>query len=453
MDDRREASARDLQDVPIYPVRAVQAKTGLKPDTLRAWERRYGIPSPERTPGGHRLYSERDIATLQWLIAQLDEGMRISAAVALWRKIADQGEDPLSASPAAEPDGLTVPTALAHIRAAWLDACVSFDEAGAERAINQAFALHDVETVLSDVLRQGLHEIGEMWYRDEISVQHEHFATGMVARRLHALIQATPPPLRHQSVLIGSPSGDPHGVPALLLTLLMRRRGFEALHLGADVPAERLRGILEELRPAAVILSAQMLNHAAALQDIAKSVLESGVVVGYGGRIFRLVPKIRDRIPAYYLGDTLEASPAKIEILVREGFPPPGIPPVRKRMAEAYQSLMREGDAVAFHVSHRMAAMGVPEAALGQALTFTNRGLQAALSLGDLTFMEEDLSWVRGLLQHRGVNAAQLSAFWGHYRDVSLQLMGEEAQPLTDWMEQVSLEPEGKPQKKEVSNL
>ena len=58
--------ATDL--TPTYNLKAVVQETGLKPDTLRAWERRYGIPEPDRTGGGHRLYSQHDINTLKWLL-------------------------------------------------------------------------------------------------------------------------------------------------------------------------------------------------------------------------------------------------------------------------------------------------------------------------------------------------------------------------------------------------
>ncbi len=62
-------------DTPIYNLKAVVQETGLKPDTLRAWERRYGsLPEPNRTGGGHRLYSQQDINTLKWLLARQDEG-------------------------------------------------------------------------------------------------------------------------------------------------------------------------------------------------------------------------------------------------------------------------------------------------------------------------------------------------------------------------------------------
>ena len=49
----------------VYNIKAVVLETGLKPPTIRAWERRYGLPSPQRTEGGHRQYTQRDIDTLK----------------------------------------------------------------------------------------------------------------------------------------------------------------------------------------------------------------------------------------------------------------------------------------------------------------------------------------------------------------------------------------------------
>src|SRR3954471_22159999 len=72
-----------LSAEPIYNTRAVVQRTSVPADTFRAWERRYGVPVPIRTPGNQRLYSERDIATIAWLRDQTSEGMTISQAVAL----------------------------------------------------------------------------------------------------------------------------------------------------------------------------------------------------------------------------------------------------------------------------------------------------------------------------------------------------------------------------------
>src|SRR3954470_11434673 len=74
-------------NTPMYNLKAVVQETGLKPDTLRAWERRYGLPDPQRTESGHRLYSQNDINMLKWLSMRQEEGMSISRAVELWKSL------------------------------------------------------------------------------------------------------------------------------------------------------------------------------------------------------------------------------------------------------------------------------------------------------------------------------------------------------------------------------
>ena len=63
---KKEAMA-STDSEPTYNLKAVVRETGLKPDTVRVWERRYGLPQPERTAGGHRLYSQQDISILIYL--------------------------------------------------------------------------------------------------------------------------------------------------------------------------------------------------------------------------------------------------------------------------------------------------------------------------------------------------------------------------------------------------
>ena len=60
---------------PTYNLGAVIRETGIKADALRAWERRYGLPQPARSAGGQRLYSQRDLEIIKWLIAKQEEIM------------------------------------------------------------------------------------------------------------------------------------------------------------------------------------------------------------------------------------------------------------------------------------------------------------------------------------------------------------------------------------------
>src|SRR5512141_2494139 len=89
-----------LSKNPVYNLKAVLKETGLKADVLRAWERRYGLPAPERTQGGHRLYSDFDVAMLKWLIMRQNEGLSISRAAEMWKEHLLQGRNPLEEMPA-----------------------------------------------------------------------------------------------------------------------------------------------------------------------------------------------------------------------------------------------------------------------------------------------------------------------------------------------------------------
>ena len=85
-----------VSTTPAFNLKVVLKETGLAADTLRAWERRYGLPMPQRTAGGHRLYSQRDIETIKWLMKRQAEGLSISRAVDLWNEQLASGADPLA---------------------------------------------------------------------------------------------------------------------------------------------------------------------------------------------------------------------------------------------------------------------------------------------------------------------------------------------------------------------
>jgi hypothetical protein len=137
----------------------------------------------------------------------------ISRAVGLWNEIIQAGRDPLveylTASTPLAPDYLlAADSRLETLRQDWLEACMAFDSLKADEVLNQAFAIHPVETVCTAILQQGLSDIGNDWYLDKASVQQEHFASALASRRLETLITATPRPTRAQSVLIGCPPGS-----------------------------------------------------------------------------------------------------------------------------------------------------------------------------------------------------------------------------------------------------
>lgn len=395
-------------ETPTFNLKAVVRETGLKPDTLRAWERRYGLPRPERSRGKHRLYSQRDIEILKWLIARQEEGMTISRAVDLWHKLVAEGLDPLQTLPT-ESGTTIVPLAgemLNRLRDDWVDACMAFDEARAEQLLAQAFALYPPETVCLEILRRGVVAIGEAWHAGRVTVQQEHFASELALRRLEALIAATQP-TRPGRILLGCPPEESHTFTVLLLSFLLRRRGWHTLYLGANVPLNRLETTLEQARPQLVILGAQLLTTAATLADMADRLLHLRVPLAFGGLVFTQTPALIERIPGYYLGHRLEDAPLEVEKLLNAPPPLPKPVPIPPGYEEARSHFLTQVPHIHVRVNQILGEAGILDRGplnplhLFIANNHLAQSIHAALRLGDLHFLRTDITWIQSLLAER----------------------------------------------------
>ena len=433
----------------IYNLKAVLMETGIKPDVLRAWERRYGLPLPQRTPGGHRLYSEHDIEIIKWLLARQHDGLSISHAVDMWNEKKVAGQDPINHSSQNETPALTMApvhplvipdsgsslTAVEELRNSWLMACLGFDEAAAEQVLNQAFALYPIEYVCSAVLQRGVAEIGSMWYENRASVQQEHFASALALRRLDALMMAAPPPTRAQNVIVGCPADEWHTFTPLLLALLIRRRGYNVIYLGANVPASHLIETVAAVNASLVILAAQQLNTAASLQQAVKLIAQHGLQVSFGGRIFSVNPGLVERIPGHYLGGRLEDAMDVIESLLLA----PRIVYKEIPFTSEYDQALKS------FVSHRAFIESILDRKLGEQAAGTDMfknahkylgdNIVSALTLGDIAYVDSEIDWLKALTLSLKLPASVLQIYLQVYSAVVHQHLGSRALPLTLWFE------------------
>jgi MerR family transcriptional regulator, light-induced transcriptional regulator len=401
--------------LPTYNLRAVTHETGLSPETLRAWERRYGIVSPQRTPGGHRLYSLRDIKMLKWLVARQDQGLSISRAVKLWRTLEESGQDPLAASRPETPLPIEASN-LEELRRAWVAACKEFDEGAAEQILSQAFAVAIPETVVVEILQKGVVEVGQLWYEGQASVQQEHFASALATRRLHALAAAAPPPSRSGRILAACPPGEEHEFALLLCTFLLKRQGWEVVYLGANVPLAKMKATLRATSPNLVLSLAQTLPAAASLREMAILIYEMDVQLAFGGAIFNQLPDLVNRIPGHFLGEEISKIPRIIDEITRNNQPTPP----RQPISEEFQLILEDFEdnlhAIEAAVSQEMKDQPIPSSALDQANQAFPNHLKAALALGDVDSLDISIQWVEGLLVNYGMSQESLKHYLKVYQ-------------------------------------
>ena len=421
-----------ISKTPTYNLKVVIKETGISADTLRAWERRYGLPAPKRSPGGHRLYSERDIEIVRWLRAKQREGLSISRAVDLWNELSASGNEPLPApvKQITSAHGAN----LDSVREQWLDACLMFNEDVAEQVLNQGFALYPLEAVCIEVLQKGLVEMGDMWYMDNVTIQQEHFASALAHRRLDALIAATPPPTRPETILIGCAPKDQHTFTPLLLTLLLRRHGFKVVYLGANIPNQRYKDTLLSIRPHLVVLSAQLLQTANELRDTARHLTASGAKVAYGGRIFNLLPEIRNHIPAHFLGESIQEAIQAIETLLSSDIPLSKLESVGNKDILLSESFARSQSLVEAYALTEANKIALPTEFSTEAIQQLGENLVSALSFGKIELLSAEMAWIEGLLREHNQNIESLGDFLVGYAKSVDAAMEEEGQPISSWL-------------------
>jgi DNA-binding transcriptional MerR regulator len=215
-------------------------RTGVSPELLRAWENRYGLLQPSRSPGGFRLYSAADEARIRRMTRLIADGL--SAAEAARQALAD---------------GEVKPEAQVPILAEFADqlrtAFDGFDGAAAHAAFDRLLASVSLDVVLLDVVLPYLRDLGDRWAAGRASVAQEHFASNLLRGRLLAIARdwdggGGP------ALLLACLPGEAHDLGLIVFGILASRRGCRVTLLGADTPIETLHRSVGAIRPSLTVL-------------------------------------------------------------------------------------------------------------------------------------------------------------------------------------------------------
>ena len=220
-------------------------RTGVSVDTLRAWERRYGLFEPARSEGGFRLYAASDEERARTMRALIADGLSAAQAAAAVR----EGRIPSSTGPAsiaAAPD-LTARELLTAIE--------RLDEEAANRILDRSFAALSFDAVAHRVLLPVLRAVGDGWQRGEVTIGQEHFATNLLRGRLLGFARGWMTGIGPVAVL-ACPPGESHDLGLILFGLSLHGRGWRIAFLGADTPLESIAETADAVDAALVVVAA-----------------------------------------------------------------------------------------------------------------------------------------------------------------------------------------------------
>lgn len=262
-----------------YSIRAAAMATGVSESRLRTWERRYGIPRPERTHSGRRRFDEADLADIRRMAALIGAGMAASeAAAAVLTEAAGEGQvEALGAEERRHP--------LAELL---VRKSVGFEDGWVRRIIRDSVFSSGWLPTLERVIFPALRALNSHWSTGAASTAHLRFAHELSRSELQAEISRLGAVDGTAStVLLACAEEEPYDVAALGLWLALRQHGIRVVYLGFAVPTEDLVDAARQLSPDAICLLGTRRANPDKLGRTARSLVGSRVpgVLYIGGSV------------------------------------------------------------------------------------------------------------------------------------------------------------------------
>jgi MerR family transcriptional regulator, light-induced transcriptional regulator len=231
-----------VTDDVLLRIGELSKRSGVAPELLRAWERRYGLLRPTRSAGGLRLYSASDFERVRLMQEQLAKGLAAAEAAAAASRA--HLED------AAETPALPPERARTELR----EALDRFDEPSAQAAIDRVLAASTLDTFLAEVVLPYLGDLGDRWRRGDASIAQEHFASSVLRGRLLGLGRGWGLGVGPAAVLACLP-GEQHDLGLIAFGLALRARGWRITFLGSDTPVDTIREASGHIDPSLIVVS------------------------------------------------------------------------------------------------------------------------------------------------------------------------------------------------------
>lgn len=292
-------------------IKTVADRTGVSVHTLRAWERRYGVPAPHRNADNrYRLYNEQDVADVLFLKRQVEAGIPPSQASLMLRQQQHRsvGMTPEASQP------------LIALRTELIEALARSDEATARQLLEQAFAMVAPEVVALEIIEPTMRTIGDKWVRNEMAVWQEHLASNIIQQKLFAVLQSQPVmSLMAPHLVAACAPAEEHQLGLAIVALLARRQGWRVSYLGQGTPLADILHLSRQTNPNVILISITTVVGLTGLIPWLDAANRPTVPLVFGGRMPNVLPSLREHLPGTFLGeDTMAAVHNLASVQARE---------------------------------------------------------------------------------------------------------------------------------------
>lgn len=221
-----------------FSIRDMENLSGIKAHTIRIWEKRYNLFSPERTTTNIRTYSLTSLQKLLNITLLYHNGYKIS-------KIA---KIPESEIPVLVREIVAKKSEKSHSTNAFKLAMINFDQSLFFNTYNSLMAERSFREIFHEVFLPLLNELGLLWQTDTISPAHEHFITNLIKQKIYInteKLQIIEPTRKEKVFVLFLPENEIHELGLLYLNYEINLKGYKSIYLGQTMPIENLVDLMK----------------------------------------------------------------------------------------------------------------------------------------------------------------------------------------------------------------
>ncbi|HEX2607829.1 MAG TPA: MerR family transcriptional regulator [Flavisolibacter sp.] len=226
-----------------YTISDLEKYSLIKAHTIRIWERRFSLFTPDRTATNYRLYSLDDLSHLLNISLLNRFGYKISQLSTLNK---DKIKELLS--------NLSDPQALYEKQVNYLILCLlTMEIEDFEMALDSAVNTWGIQATLESVILPFLERV-ELYSYKGFGNSEYHFAITALRKKLILAIEKTDAPQQNKgTALLFLPKGEHYDLFLLYMNYRLKGHGFSVLYLGTDISTINLRKVIEKKNPGRVL--------------------------------------------------------------------------------------------------------------------------------------------------------------------------------------------------------
>lgn len=224
-----------------YSIKDLERISGIKAHTIRIWEQRFNIISPNRTETNIRHYNDEDLKCILNIGILNTYGYKIS-------KIAKMPKAEITASVLE----ITGNNFDANVQIDNLIiAMAEMDEDRFEKFLSANILRNGFEKTFLEIIHPFMVKVGILWLTNSINPAQEHFISNLVRQKLIAAIDG----IAHQSkpngkkCLLYLPENELHEINLLFANLVLKKLGYKTIYLGQSVPYNDIKMVCDLHHP------------------------------------------------------------------------------------------------------------------------------------------------------------------------------------------------------------